>query len=57
MSYPDKFCFVCGKLCYGYTCKECKGNKKYSSLARLGYDRKKRPALSNAVKTNIATKI
>ncbi len=31
---PTRICRYCRKPCYGFTCKKCRGRKKYGGLSR-----------------------
>jgi len=40
MLKPNKRCFTCGKMCFGYNCKECLKKGKYGSLTRRTANRR-----------------
>ena len=40
MTKPDKVCFTCGTLCFGYQCKECLKKGHWGSLTRRAVNRR-----------------
>jgi len=41
MSRKERFCYLCGKSCFGHTCRDCYNDRKHRSLAKINAGRKR----------------